>query len=253
MINLTSEQLNYIDENSNGVIVINNKKYFFKLIPKLNYGIEIVIEKLANLVNIKCAHYEIVNINGLNYYLSEDIGNNFIKADSLNINSNNIYDIESYLIHNYYERKDYLIYELIKIFFFDILVLNSDRNLENWGILFNGQTPEDIYILDNSSSFELNDPVLQARKNGVLYEESDIKNIPYELEKGIRELNYFLQDASSDIILLLEEMYNILTPETIIEIFQECDLDYKTKMDMINIYKENYYLAGRLLHKRGLK
>lgn len=256
MIKLTDKEKQYIDENTNGAIIIDNKKYYFKLISSMSIGIEVAVENLAKLVDIKCAHYEVVEINGLNYYLSLDIAENkeFYDAYELGFVSNSLYDIWNELEIRYPDKANYIMQEIVKIYIFDILILNEDRNYGNYGFTINNGNIEDVYILDNEFTFQSGQVVLSSKLEfkDSLNKKNNI-NIPEELEDSINELDYFLQTSSHEYYDLFINMYTILTPSIIEQELNKIDLDYQSKNDMINIYKQNYNLIGELIHKRGLK
>ena len=258
MIKLEDKEKQYIDENTNGTIIIDNKKYYFKLIPSMSIGIEVAVENLAKLVDIKCAHYEVVEINGLNYYLCEDISgkDKFYTAYELGFYDYSLQNIWSEFELRYPEKYEYLKEQMIKIYIFDILLLNNDRNYGNFGFKFINSKIEDVYIFDNGDVFSDDQEALTSKPKF----DSNLKNIPIELLKivpeGFKEslddLAYFLENNNEYYDLFIN-MYTILTPSIIEQELNKIDLDYQSKNDMINIYKQNYDLIGELIHKRGLK
>ena len=256
MIKLNEEQEKYIDEYNNGSIIIGGKKYYFKLIPSMSYGLEIVAEHLANLAGIKCAHYEVVTINDLNYYLSLDLGQdkNYASAYELGFFDNSLYNIWNELELRYPDNKEYIMQEIVKIFMFDILLLNDDRNYGNYGFIIDGNKLKDVYILDNESILQSGEVVLSSKLEygDKLNSETNVK-IPERLEESINELDYFLQTSSSEYYDIFKGMYDKLTPDVVKNELDNVGINYQSKIDLINIYKENYALIGELLQKRGLK
>ena len=257
MIKLTNKEKEYIEEYSNGNIIINGKKYYFKLVVSANHGFEIIIEHLSKLVGIKCAHYEMININGTNYYLTEDLAgtDEFYDAYELGLADNSLYDIWNVLEMRYPDKSKYLMDQIVKIFIFDIITLNNDRNYGNYGFKFiNGQI-EDVYILDNESSFQDGEIVLSSKFDykDKLNNSINIDKVPYELQSSMEDLEYFLQTSSSEYQELFKNMYEILTPELIKEELNKVEIKKEYKDDALNVYNENYELIGKLLNKRGLK
>ena len=256
MIKLNEEQKKYIDEYSNGEININGIKYYFKLIPSLSKGIELVVENLAKLVDIKSAHYEMVTINGLSYYLCEDVAgkDEFFTAYDLGFFEYGLYDIWHELELRYPDKSEFLMQEIVKIYIFDILLLNNDRNYGNYGFKFVNGKIEDVYIYDNGDVFSNDQETLTSK-----FEFGDQLNSKVNLDfkeglkENIEDLDYFLQTSSSEYYDLFKRMYDKLTPEVIKGELDKIEINYQSKIDMLNIYKENYALIKELLHKRGLK
>lgn len=254
MIDLTEKDEKYIFENNYGNITISDKKYFFKLIPDEAIGMEEAVEELAKLVGIKCAHYELININGYSFYLSEDIAgkDEFYPAYELGFFDNSLYEIWHELELRYPNNKEYILNEIIKIYIFDIILLNNDRNYGNYGFKMKDDKIEDVYIIDNELAFTNGEVVLSSKIdiNDELNSKVDIK-IPYDLDSSINELDYFLQTSSSEYYDMFKKMYDILEPDVVLKTLLKYNVkDIRFKM---NIYKDNYRLIGELLNKRGLK
>lgn len=255
MINLQKEQKYYIFSYNRGNLIIDGKKYFFKLIPNNVYGIETLVENLAKLVDIKCPHYEYVTINGLNYSLSEDIAGtgDFYTAYELGFFDNSLYDIWNVLEMQFPDKVSELMEKIIKIYIFDILLLNDDRNYGNYGFKVNDGKIEDVYIFDNEFSFQTGEVVLSSKLDfkDKLNKRVNIGNIPYELEPSIEELEYFLSTSSKEYIDLFNKIYMTLTPEVV---KKELDKSLvEDKDSLYKIYRENYLLIERLINKRRLK
>lgn len=258
MIELTKSQRKYIYTNNHGCIEVNGINYYFKLSPKSYRGIEATVEKLAKMVGLKCAHYEYVTIGEYDYCLSEDLsdGGMFYTADALHVYDDSLYGIWEFIDDHFPDRSIYLMNQIVKIYLFDILIMNSDRNASNYGFKFWGDKDgefDDIYIFDNELSFEAEGVVLSSKFScsDKLREPTSIKDIPAGNEKIVEELDYFLETSSEEFYNMFLEMYNILTPEVV-----EAELKkYNSKFDiyLMRAYKENYEIIGKLLKKRGLK
>src|SRR5699024_4786348 len=70
---LTEQDKKAIQESINKFVILNGKKYYVKKAEKSFETTELIAQDLANLLDIKCAKYESVNIDGVFYYLSEDL------------------------------------------------------------------------------------------------------------------------------------------------------------------------------------
>ncbi len=246
MINLTNNDKEEMLKKEKGYLLKNNKKYYYKLaLPSLE-GMELVIEDLAKLVDIKCANYEMLKIDDMYFYISLDVGypNQFITASSLGIKSTNLYDIWDYLEKISFNNSKELMLKIIKIYLFDILIVNPDRRYINWGFIINNNKILDVCILDNELSFTFNN--LYISTNGKDYK---IKEIPKEYIKGINDLFDFLYTSSNDFIELFKEMYNVINPKVVKEILQKHILDENDQLDMFRVFEENYTLITNLLNK----
>ena len=278
MISLTDKQKEYLLTNLKGIININGKRYFFKKI-ELDAN-ELVMERLAKAVDIKCAHYERITVNDNIFYLSDDIadniddftidengrprGNGFVSFNELVNGEHQITDIwiEIEQLLPGYEKK--IIYEIIKIYLFDILTLNDDRQEANFGINFVNGVPIDVYILDNELALSpimptylkadfFDKPNYDEINEKFLTEYNDDEIIDNVIAYNLQELEVFLNVSSQEFIDLFIEMYDTLTPDLLISIYDELEKKYNTtfenKQANIDLYTLNYEMIGKLLYK----
>lgn len=200
---------------------------------------EIIGEILCSILGIKCAHYNAFLINDTYYVASIDLNieGNFILAKAfLSENENNIPCIIDYFNHNYPNSEE-LATEILKVFLFDTLFLNSDRYTENWGLL-DGH----IVIFDNAGIFRDDNFSLMGGSQEV---ESVYKNL-----ESI--LNNFEVCAE-----LLEEFLKI-TPENFSELISKIEtsknIKIKKKKSYKYIYKKHYQKIKDILDRyRGEK
>lgn len=257
MLKLTDYQKDIITCTGSGKIEILGQKYFFKESEKDIDGVELLVEALANLVDVNCASYERIVINSKSYVLSKDIaGDEDFKTASVilgkeNTNSSSLYNIWHILEQKYPSDVERIMYEIIKIYIFDFIVLNPDRIYNNWGIRFSEGKVDKVFILDNEESFNnLSHAFLDSHSDW----DSPIKS--QEIENLIN-LDYFFNTSSSEFIELFKSMYNILNPEAVKSIFEQVEKEigngFKFNLELFKAYFQNYNEIGNLLNRRGLK
>ena len=143
---------------------------------------------------------------------------------------------------------------------FDIFLLNSDRNLGNFGILEHDYD-YDLVILDNEfifSDFGVNlYPKLDRDDELNCY--SSKKTITRNLSLGmifnLKSLEYFIATSSKEFYSLLEEFYQILTPEYImyeLDKLNEKGYVLEEQEKFVKLYEIYYSLIGDLLLERGI-
>ena len=220
---LLSKEHNYVD--------IDGVQYFCKVAK--NDCNEILAYRLASLVGINCPLYHIVRVNKDLYYLSYSFNN----------------------LGNFKRGKD-LIFDLVKVFIFDIFMLNGDRHAGNYAIVEENGKPN-IYIFDNESIFESIFRVELSpkySKRDFLGNGTRIINDPSAtigMKQNMELLEYFLITSSKLFCDLVIDFYNKLTPDVVYNVILEVekftgitnyDKDYNMKL-----YKKNYELIGDLL------
>ncbi len=201
--------------------------------------VEILVEKIADLFDIKHAHYYPVKNNNQEYYLSIDLNcfGKFVLAEDLGINSNNIYEILNTIKSKYPIDYDNLGYEFIKMFFMDLLILNIDRSNTNYGFLTtNGKTS--LYILDNELSF------LDTKSYMTSLDNNPIGNSLLEIEN-------ILNNFPTNYIDLFQEMVDKLDIETLANLFKETESIIKQELPHKNNYLKRYdLLRWRIKEKK---
>lgn len=248
---LLSKEHNYVD--------IDGVQYFCKVAK--NDCNEILAYRLASLVGINCPLYHIVRVNKDLYYLSYSFNNlgNFKRGKDLigiDYYSNTIYNLW-YVIEKEYpkECKD-LIFDLVKVFIFDIFMLNGDRHAGNYAIVEENGKPN-IYIFDNESIFE---SVFRVElspkydKRDFLRNGTRIINDPSAtigMKQNMELLEYFLITSSKLFCDLVIDFYNKFTPDIVYNVILEVEKftgisNYDKNYNM-KLYKKNYELIGDLL------
>ena len=290
-IHLTEREKRYIINESRGDIFINGVHYFFKE----NYidANEIVFEKFAMLVGIKCAHYEIVKIGNLMYYFSRDIGqrplrsekdgtyfsyldNKYLTLDDIMQSTGflllfditnrdrHITDIWTALASVLPDSVSEIIYKIIRIYLFDIFILMDDRHGNNLGLNFNNGMFDDVYILDNEVALASTHPnylTVSLDKEQECYPGPLANGLDkldnWIISKNIAELEHFLRVSSPEFIDLFMEMFNILTPDALQRIYDEVESELETefffKEESLMFYSQNYEAISQIVYNRKLR
>lgn len=248
---LLSKEHNYVD--------IDGVQYFCKVAK--NDCNEILAYRLASLVGINCPLYHIVRVNKDLYYLSYSFNNlgNFKRGkDLIGIDyfSTTYHKLYIVLEKEYPKECKDLIFDLVKVFIFDIFMLNGDRHAGNYAIVEENGKPN-IYIFDNESIFESIFRVELSpkySKRDFLGNGTRIINDPSAtigMKQNMELLEYFLITSSKLFCDLVIDFYNKLTPDVVYNVILEVekftgitnyDKDYNMKL-----YKKNYELIGDLL------
>lgn len=243
MIKLTEEDKSIIDNlTSIRVVELSLGRFLVKEITEEEIANELIGKKLADIFKVKCPNYYLVNVNGQYYYLSEDLNQlgEFVSAgDIIQINSkysymstcvnhmdldfkieprlygNNIYDIWAYF-DSLYDKKTVmrLMYDIMKIYIFDLLFVNFDRRPDNWGILTSKQNQVDVVMFDNEFSF---DPATHV---SMFAYANCYSNVQVDVE-----FPTFLKEASREYIDLFKYYYDLITPEFLEKIVDEVGLE----------------------------
>ena len=249
---LLSKEHNYVD--------IDGVQYFCKVAK--NDCNEILAYRLASLVGINCPLYHIVRVNKDLYYLSYSFNNDGIFKDGnrLGIKSNGLYDIWMFFEKNYPKDSEKLTYQLIRVYLFDIFMMNSDRNLGNLGILIRDGVA-DLCILDNEYVFSdfganlLPKLFFDDRLKSYKCADSLDNRLPICVLKNIESLEYFLATSAQEFYDIVLEFYNTLTPDLILlemKKLNKMGFTLENQEYSLILYKKYYELIGNLLLERGI-
>ena len=252
MISLTLAEKKLIQKGMS-IIEIKGKQYYVKYskFPVM----ELVGEQLAKLVGVKCAHYELVKINGYNYLISENLTNQeyeFVTAYDYGLGSNSLYNIWNWLEQKRVKNIPIIMNKIIRVYFFDTILRIGDRHNNNWGFLLKNDEIEDVCILDNEQLL-FNHTV---HMNTNIYMEeiaADIKRID-----SIKDLDVFLKEANNLYIDAFKEIYEKLNPDNVLNIIkdvcqkEEIDYQYLVEDEYMG-YVDYYQRLGEIINQRGLK
>ena len=154
--------------NNHRFMYINGKRYYVKLCED-NFNLkEIIAKRLADILGIKCANYDIIKTDDNIYYVSEDLN---ILGNARNLSIISAANSSLYLIWDALEKNlpgsQELMQELIQIYFFDLLFLNSDRKLHNI-MLVNSDNKEIVLIVYKDFLALLNNINLETDENNYI-------------------------------------------------------------------------------------
>ena len=254
---------NYDYLNDKGFVSLRGITYYIKLEEAID--VELIVEKAAQLVGINTAHYEIVNINGNYYYLSESLSNKGEIQEAYKVigfdydrefSVGSLYYVWNKIQNKFPQKCEYLMKQIVKIFLFDILLMEDDRNNSNWCFISSGEDI-DVWIFDNEYSLVTSKDSAQISSLPYYVDDIDAEYVSIyasNIEKNMVNLDYFLNTSSDEFIDLLRSMYAILTPEVIAGIINGIEKENNRinsdKDKYIESYRRNYQEIGNLLNKK---
>jgi len=197
-----------------GTININDIKYYYK--HNTNY-LELLVEQIAKLFDIKHVHYIPITYGNNNIYLSEDLNNygEFKTAEDIGIKYNNIDYIRDELLYIYPNDYERLMTQVIKMYYMDLMILNIDRNVGNWGFLKDKNNNINLYILDNELSFIGEHSILSScynpEKRSIIEVKNILDNFPVEYKELFLEMYNELD--SIQLQLLIHDVENSIGKE----------------------------------------
>ncbi len=223
-----------------------NKNYYVKTNPNLY---EIIGEEAAKTIELECAHYEPLFINGYAYVASEDLserGEFHLYEEYAGYESQyNLYSIWHILETNFSNCEE-IMFDVLKMYLYDLLLINNDRDFENFGILIRDGKAK-LVIFDNSNIFDNDFPP----EISSVYD-SDDQIDPYE------DFENFITETSSEQIEKLITLMNRLNTDKIAEIIETIEKKYKGHYKnlpkILTMYEENYQRLQEIINKyRGEK
>jgi hypothetical protein len=268
MLALSEQEKSYLYKFIDDFITINDKRYYVKVQREPN--MEILMERLAKLVGINSAHYEMATYNNTSYDLSEDLNGlglftlgsdisldaKLYKEES-DISYKSLYTIWSELEKKYPQSIENLMKQIITMYIFDIFLLIHDRERRNWGILSN-EDGDNLYLFDNESAFnnwystaEISTYEKVNKYESVTTGKSRKRTA---IEMNMEYLEYFMNTSSEEYVEIVYKIYNVLTPEILIDTILSVEKEYGSFKDtkrIIELYKENYQAIGSIINKRG--
>lgn len=253
MINLTEKDKEIIRRLGYPKIVnLSSGSYLVKSNYK-NKGInEQISKKLADILGLVCPSYYLVNVDNESFVLSEDLNQygEFISALEIcekykdsnvdvvdNITDNSLYSVWAFIENSYPDATSKaLMNEVLKMYIFDILFLNYDRDLKNWGILVQKDGTTNIVIFDNEFIFEQpeEDKVLMAETVALTSSINEFNPNTYE------DFKRFIKDSSHQFIDLFKYYFDLITPDflkgLIGQIERRDNIKIDTKDKLVEIY-----------------
>lgn len=255
MINLTENDKEIIRHLGYPKIVnLSSGSYLIKADYDKTGVNELIGKKLADIMGLVCPRYFLVEVDNDKYLLSEDLNQygEFISAleicenfkshkkedksnEDINISDNSIYSIWAYLEANFPpEKSKKMMNEIIRMYIFDILFLNNDRDLKNWGILTQTNGNLNIVIFDNELIFYEN-----TSFPGISLTASLTEFYPSVYD----DFRIFLKESSSEFTSLFKYYFDLITPEffkgLIEQIERRDNIQIETKEKLVEKYKKH--------------
>lgn len=261
------------------VYTYNGKRYFYKQSKKGDFYNEIIAEKIANKLGIPCCHYIVTYSDGIanlssemfdtTHYISlseilESVYGNNDKQDIFNYKSkNNLEDIWLALDAKYGFRENgqelvsKLMKKIVKVFFFDVIIANSDRHADNIGFIDNGKTVDLAPLFDNDymlSEYALYDNDYSMLVDSDNYEEREnYINSDIDLEPR-NTLEYFLKISASEYQAELSGMLDVISRDSLEEIFEEIKEEImvpdQKKEKIIRLFETNRNVINRIIEQK---
>ncbi len=259
---LNEEQKEYLRGKGHSFVVIDGVEYFCK--SSDNEVNELVACKLAKIVSVNCVEYHLVKVDGIYYYLSYSFnnigkfkrGSDFVGKSS---GDNTLYSIWNAFESEYPDECKELMLDLVKMFIFDIFLLNGDRHSGNYAVV-EDDGKHKVYMFDNDETFQsLFRVVLSAKYDRYDYVRRTNRiikdNVSFSTRDNNEMLEYFLSSSAKEFCDLVVDFYYKLTPDVVYNVFlkieQEENIRISNKDYNIKLYRENYELIGSLLEERG--
>lgn len=246
MINLNKEDIEKISYlGYPKILELSMGKYLVKGISKEDGIKELIGPYFGKIMNLVVPENHLIFLNDTLYVLSEDLNNlgSFISASKkFNLAKEDITLLECWNLLEENEIYDSTeVFDIVKIYMFDILFKNTDRRLDNLGFIQNGKKEKVVmfdfdYILDD----EWNTAFLHTSEN-------DFKDATADFE-------VFLKESSEEYINLFMHYFNMFTPvyfeEVLDKLMKENNLeDEFVKDNLINEYSKNYLRIANLLER----
>ncbi len=206
-----------------GKVLLNGKVYYYK---RNDAYVEILGERIADFFNLHHACYTPITYNGLNYYLSEDLNSKGEFKTGFDIG------FESYDFNKLLElvqrrfNDNSIINDLYKMYFMDLMILNIDRNSDNYGFLTN-QDKTTLYILDHGSCFLDYTCLLTS-----------IQNKPDK--SSLLEIDHILRNFDNEHYNMFLEMYKSLDLDTLKKLIQESESIIERELPFKDHYLDRY-------------
>lgn len=210
----------------------NGKEYIFKRTKEREkkYN-ELVAEKIANRMNIPCAHYFLGSYKGEEVIVSKMFDtrhyysmNKFLKTHAPRYNELDGHNLTNIWnsFDNVFDQKttEKLMGQLVKIFLFDILIDNRDRHDENIGLIIEGGDVNFAPLFDNDMMFD----ALSAKMDDISLglEDGDVNGHLFDTEYNEGDLlTKFLRISDNKFLEELEGYLPIIEEDSITEILLE--------------------------------
>lgn len=228
------------------VVELSCGRYLIKRINMIDGIKELLGSFIGKQFNINVPNNNIVNIENNWYLLSEDLNKlgNFIPASAkFELGKEDISLTEVWQILEENENYDAnLVYNVVKIYMFDILFKNTDRRLDNWGFIKKSDNSEQVVMFDFENCLDF------SNDKSYLHSYDDKNDY-------LSDFEYFLSVSSEEYSELFQKYYTVFTPNYIANIVNEIMkenniIDKDSEEKLINSYSKNYEVLKEVLNKQ---
>ncbi|MBE6140858.1 MAG: hypothetical protein E7172_04930 [Firmicutes bacterium] len=228
-------------------IKLSSGEYYVKMLDEKYVINELIGYQMAQKIGLECAKYLVILLDDNYYCLSLDLGQEgvFKTAKELGILQYSLYYIWHKLSLSY-ECVPTLMYDIVKMYIFDLFMLNADRNSSNWGIR-DINNVQKVCILDHEFIMESDESHCLTAD---FYKKEDKDVLKYRSE----EIILFLKDSSQEFIELFLKIYSLLNVDFLESVLEDIEkmVPIKEKNSIIDLYQKNYNLITQILKDHGL-
>ena len=263
-LNEIDADLLYKPDKESGILFkYQDKFYFFKtnLSIEDRYN-ELIAEKIANKLGLKCAKYylgEYCNYKGVvsemfdvrNYKSMDEFLYSVYGDDCFE--KNNLEDIWNALSIKFnQEQTEKIMNDIVNVFLFDILIANNDRHANNLGLIIKDNNVELAPIFDNDNMLrEI------AMNDGAFFlgiDRNDYYNYVTGESKNDNVFDKFIRISDSEYTERLKRMLPLISDESINNIFKELEEDgvivpKEKREDIIKRFRKNYNIIENKIYK----
>lgn len=244
---------------SNSFIVVDGRKYYVKKDEKGD-KYELIVEKLAHIASVNCAHYYYKYVGNVGYYISDDIASDgkFITASDLGLGEDvyQLYEIWDFLEKHFPYDSASLMSDFVLVYLFNFFIINSDLHSGNWGIKTDQDGHHELYIFDNEYSFNTN-ACHYVTAEFFEYPDEFFHNYDvFPVTENMKNLRHFIKTSDQLSNEVLVSLYELLDPPTFMHVLTEVDQEYGIKREEFRalkwLYETNYKEIGNLLREYKL-
>lgn len=214
-------------------IKLNNGSYYIKRLPKSCALKELIGERIANeIFKLKCPKYHLAVIDGNYFILSSDLNleGEFLTLAEMGFEKkNSLYGVWD-ILEQKYGKSFKEMADFIKIYIFDVLFHNLDRNASNVGILSLSDGSRKVVIFDNE--------LILSNDKAAVYGLNPRENLDLQVDiaKSLNiyeDFERFLLESSEEFISLFKFYFELVTPEYFEKLVNETVTTYNFNVEPI--------------------
>lgn len=234
--------MNFVNDLKVTELKIRGNNYFIKPDGSLK---EVIGYYCAKYLGFYCVEYFSVFLKHKQYSISRDIHElyPFVLASDFIKNEYDLLEILDSVRNSKYYNED-LILDILKMYIFDILFLNDDRNKTNWGVILKNNN-YCLILFDHSNIFSiLKGPIIQYV--------SKVENHLSLQDSVIKDLETFLNDCPLEYYEKLLDFIYKANISAIKRIFRDIENLYHISLDSfyLELYEQNYTKILEMLNKK---